>query len=190
MMNFIENDQRLMADVESAKSPVEKLALLAGSALEGETAMAEATGLERAEVALRIAATHVVMAIETDDPEAAEHTVVWAGRCVDVARHHNAAIVHYVPRAAALCASVLQYLGSDLQSPAIDTMQGWVRGYARALDDIAVKTAEADRLALIALAAEGVDGAEELTTVASERAAAAYQAIGDFETAATFTPFL
>ncbi len=189
-MGFIEDDQRLMAAVESAKSPVEKLALLAGSALEGETAMAEATGLARAEIALRIAATHAVMAVETDDVEAAEHTVVWAGRCVDVARHHNAAIVHYVPRAAALCASVLDHVGSDLQAPAIDTVRGWLRGYARALGEIAANTAEADRLALVALAAEGVDGAEELATAARRDAVAAYQAIGDFETATTFTPFL
>ncbi len=187
MMSFIKNDQRLMADVGAARSPVEKLALLASSALEGESAMAAATGMERAEIALRIAATHAVMAVETGDPEAAEHTVVWAGRCVDVARHHNAAIVHYVPRAAALCASVLEHLGNDLQSPAIDTVQGWLRGYARALDDITTKTAKADRLALVALAAEGVDGAEELATAASERAAAAYQAIGDFETATSLT---
>lgn len=187
MMGFVENDQRLMAAVEAARSPVEKLALLAGSALEGETAMAEATGMERAEVALRLAATHAVMAVETDDADAAEHTILWAGRCVDVARHHNAAIVHYVPRAAALCASVLDHVGSDLQSPAIDTVQGWVRGYARALDDIAAKTANADRLALVALAADGVDGAEELATAANERAVAAYQAIGDFETATSLT---
>jgi hypothetical protein len=183
MMSFIESDQRLMARVESAKSPVEKLALLAGSALEGETAMAEATGMDRAEIALRLAATHAVMAVETDDGEAAEHTVVWAGRCVDVARHHNVAIVHYVPRAAALCASVLDHLGSDLQSPAIDTVQGWLRGYARALDDIAAKTAEADRLALVALAAEGVDGAEGLASEASRRASSAYEAIGAFDAA-------
>lgn len=181
-MSFIENDQELMAKVAAARSPVEKLALLATSALEGEAAMRNAVGMERAEIALRVGATQAVMTSETDNDEAAKNTVLWAGRCVDVARHFDAAIVYYVPRAAALCACVLDHLGSGLQALVMDTMGGWMHGYGKALERVASHTADADGVALVALAAQATEGADDLASQARERASAGYRAVGDFDT--------
>lgn len=187
MMSFVENDQQLMAKVKEAESPVEKLALLASSALEGEAAMREATGMERAEVALRVAATYSVMATETDTTGAADNTVLWAGKCVDVARHLDAAISYYIPRSAALCMSVLDELGGDMKDPVIDTVQGWLQGYGAALKRLAELTAQADRFALVALAADGTEGAGDLASEARARAVAGYRSVGDFDTAAALS---
>lgn len=171
--DFLAHDQQLMHSLHAAP---DRHAALSRALADGEEALGTAQSLaEQIEITMRLAATAALAA--EDSREMAETAVVWAARCGRLVRG-AAAEAHYLPRLASLVGAVAPALDDEARRVVIAGLQTWMERTANAVAAVTEAERDGDAWARVALAAEGVEGAEQLASEARARAEAAYGTAG------------